>query len=190
MIKKNKQKNILLIKKMVIKNCKLKFHPYDLDETCYLYDFEKLGITEKELAKSFEGCHLRVYKNNMLSLSRSIRKCIYCKELVTDMKSHLVIHNKKEKDFIIAKFQLDLYKKLLDLIRSKNVIFAFAFTTRNCDLCVDKVHKNRVGLCVIPESSRNKVRSLKMLGFSCDDFDDNWIQNAYYGFIIHKAPKG
>lgn len=172
-----------LVKKLKIKNCRLKFSK----SNCFMYDFEKLGVTEKELQEFFEDAMLLVYKNENVKLSKSLRKCIYCDIKTDNMKRHLAKKHNVPPSFIIrAKFQLKLYKKLLDLQRKKSTIYALVFTPNGCALCIEPVKEGREGLCALPESARNKVRGLTQLGFKCTDFEDKWKYNDRYGFIIVK----
>ena len=175
-----------LVKKLKIRNCKLnnrmKTH------SCFLYDFNKLGITYPQLEEAFEGCELRVYRNDSKKerLSDRLQKCLYCGEKFDNLAKHLkTVHNIPTLNVATARFQLDLYREMLRLVRKDVNIWYFVFTSVTCQLCDGKKKDNREGICLLPESTRNKVRSLNVLGFTCDGFDDKWVKHYNrYGFIL------
>jgi len=176
------------IARKTIKNCKIKLS--SKNAACFMYDFDKLGITNKELAKAFEGAKLWVYKVDKLEMSKSTRKCPYCGELHPNLKKHLKEHKRTSKDVALLKFQQKLYKELLDVQRKKQTIAAFVFTGSGCKMCANPIKKGREGLCAVPESARNKIRSLKTVGFECDGFKDKWLGEKYGVIIIQGAKEG
>ena len=76
------------IARKTITNCKIKFLE-PTQHSCFMYDFEKAGITAKELADIFEGAKLWVYKVDKVVMSKSTRKCPYCGEKPENLKKHL-----------------------------------------------------------------------------------------------------
>jgi len=172
----------VLVKKLVISNCKVKVNK---KAQCFLYNFDLAGIVNKNLEKSFNGMTLYVYKFAHKKIAG--RKCFWCGKKLQDaskLLSHtLAMHQKTSADLELLRIQKELYSMLLKSIKAKKEFFQFIFTWRSCQMCVNPITKGREGLCAIPESARNKCRSLKELGFDCDGFLDKWKSDRY-GFIM------
>lgn len=172
-----------LIKKFIIKDCKIE---PKITTECYLYDFKLIGVTKENLEEVFNGSTLLVYK---FAGNTNPRRCFYCGKKLTDnsklLKHVQLKHQKTSEDIRLLKIQEHMYKNLLNSLRKKNnkSFFHLTFTWRECQMCDSYVAKGREGICSIPESSRNKIRSLKQLGFSCKGFKKRWKSDDY-GFLI------
>lgn len=168
-----------LVRRMVIKRPRFKI---DKSTCCYMYDLDGLGVSLKELKKYFNKKCLDIYKYTGVVKSTAT-VCPWCRqnglpkerykfsehdELVVHIQR---VHNKLASNLWELRMQLDLYKLLLEYVRNGSYD-ALSFTLHSdCQMCAIPNLKGREGKCAIPESSRNKVRSLRRFGFKCSDFD-------------------
>jgi len=149
---------------------------------CYLYDFDKMGITTEEFGDLLRGQeamlfefpleeNIRSFKccwceyNALKVIQRKVRatKGIYWRNLGLD--NHVYKHNKNPVDFQVQKFQKDLYVMRLELVR-QGYHGALSFLVEHqCQICLNRRVKDRPNMCSIPEAPRNRVRSLKLLGY-------------------------
>jgi len=152
-----------------------------------MYDIAETGLIKRDLLKFFSGKCMDVYRYIGVIRSR-MSVCPWCRKKHVDNK-HLVAHisskhNKYESTLFEYRMQLDLYRLLLEYCRNGNYD-AMSFLTQSvCQLCSMPLIDSRKGKCAIPESSRNKPRSFKILNFICDgfkwkDFDHNHCAIVY-----------
>jgi hypothetical protein len=125
------------------------------------------GFSERELEKWFEGKMMDVYE-----LLRPYRF----------RKDH------SERDETI-RLSNDLYRLLLNYLRSGHYDALSFLVHRECSYCVKPNIKGREGLCAIPESSRNKPRSLRVLGFECANFNVASYSHNTVSIIWRKKPQ-
>lgn len=150
-----------LIKTIKLKNVSLnpQSHP------CFLYDFESLGVTPNEVARALEGMWMDIFA--------------------------FTTRSKKNWKQQVVTMQRELYSKLMKKVKSnKHNYFSHAVLFgATCQFCNSPVVEDRAGMCALPESARNKMRSLKLLGFSADNFDPEWLHNVWMCGVIY-AKKG
>lgn len=175
------------IHKFQLKNVKLE--PKQTD--CFLHDFDLLGVSTEDLRDELEGQIIRVYLGVMNNFKIGT-KCFWCFQKFQNEKElleHTVnVHYKTLKAMKVLRLQEELYRHKLNLFRA-GVIDAtyFAYTNWLCQHCDDRNARGR-GLCSIPESARNKVRSLNVLGLSADGILPGF-KGYNFGFIIGKPMK-
>jgi len=155
---------------------------------CFLHDYETLGVTEEQVRDHLEGQRMLIYTGDFSSHYK-LRSCPWCHEkekLVDDFftAEHLREHNKKPIHAKIRKFQEELYSEKLRLIRSGEIDHTyFMYTNSACQLC-DNMLARGPGICAMPESARNKVRSLRVLRFKAKNFPEGLLKKPNIGYII------
>ena len=159
---------------------------------CFLYDLKKLGITTEEFIRSIEGWHMDVFEWRIAvkkgGAARRQTKCPWCEEKQKDLISHIdLVHNKKSEDLEVVKMQNALYSQLMKRIKSnkRNYFSHAVLFGSTCAQCVRPRIEGRFGMCALPESARNKMRSLKLLGFSCQSFDSKYIRSKWHCAVIY-----
>ena len=164
-----------LISEITIKEWvpKIKPHP------CYLYDLEAMGITHLQFAEVIVGKKAYLFEAPFVEVIRS-HKCPWCN--YNDMKQvgigkrgahwsgimlqeHVYVHSKNIVDFQIYKFQEELYKFRLSLVRKEYKAALSFLVEHECQLCLNPRTEGRENKCAIPTSPRNRLRSLKVLGY-------------------------
>lgn len=146
---------------------------------CYLYDLDALGVTPEQLADVISGSKAYLFEKPFDSFLRANR-CAWCeyndrrqhgvgkkraKWRGIILQDHIYVHNKNIVDFQVNKFQQELYTLRLQLVR-KGYCAALSFLVEHeCQLCLNPVVEGREGKCAIATSPRNRVRSLKNLGY-------------------------
>jgi len=145
---------------------------------CFLYDFEKMGITPKQFSDVI--INRRAYLFEKPFKDRLAGYCCpWCeynskKELSglqkpnyygVRMQDHLYVHKKNLVSYQVRKFQEELYTIRLQLVREGwHECMAF-LVEHECQFCITPRVKGRKGMCSIPSSTRNRMRSLKTLGY-------------------------
>lgn len=170
---------------LTLKNVSIK--PVTSD--CFLHDYEFMGIDKSSLKDEFEGQKMFIYIGKF-SKSISFRSCHWCHEkmnTVQDYKEHLMkVHLKTMQSVSLLKFQEDMYREKLRLLRAGIIDHTyFVYLNYYCQMCDNRQKRGR-GLCSIPESSRNKTRSINALRLSSDGFDSFWKKLPNIGYIIGK----
>ena len=164
-----------LIAEVKIKEWLPKIKPHK----CYLYDLEAMGITPEQFADVISGSQAYLFEKPFTDFLRASR-CAWCEYNDKKQKGigkrgkmwggirlqdHVYTHNKNIVDFQINKFQQELYTLRLGLVR-KGFHAALSFLVEHeCQLCLNPIAEGREGKCTIPTSPRNRVRSLKTLGY-------------------------
>jgi hypothetical protein len=163
---------------------------------CFLYNVDALGITLEELQEAFEGMYMDVYEyvplRKLMGGQKITTKCPWCGESFDNLVKHIwKEHKKKRDDLLIVKLQNELYKQQLRIVKSnKRNYFAHAVLFGStCQYCVKPRIPGREGKCALPESARNKMRSLNVLGFSCDGFDSLQLSEKLMGGVIYAEKK-
>lgn len=152
----------------IIKNCLLHVNN---KVKCFMYKFEDSGLSIKQLEKWFEGKAIDMYEFTGKFPSK-IRKCPWCGGLYDNAKKHIKSHGKKGYDLMSIKIADSLYSLLLNGYLRNGHYEALSFMAhRRCSYCISPEVEGRHGKCALPESARNKPRSLAVLGFECDEFD-------------------
>jgi len=146
---------------------------------CYLYDLEAMGITPEQFADVISGSNAYLFEKPLVEVIRS-NKCAWCEYndrkqngigkrgatwRGTMLQDHVYVHNKNIVDFQVNKFQQELYTLRLQLVR-KGFHAALNFLVEHeCQLCLNPIAEGREGKCAIATSPRNRIRSLKTLGY-------------------------
>jgi hypothetical protein len=150
---------------------------------CFLHDYELLGVTLKEIVDDLEGQRMLIYTGDF-SRDTNLRNCPWCKQKVDNPTTHCKSSALSVK---VLKFQIELYREKLRLLRTGEIDHSyFVYTNWLCQHCVDKTTRGR-GLCSIPESARNKVRSLRVMGFKASNFISSLLKKPNIGYIIGKG---
>ena len=174
------------IKTITLNHVKLEL---SLKSKCFLHDLEFLGTDQQEFEKDLEGQQMLIYtgdftKNNTL-------RCIWCDEpIFTDLdlfEQHIYeAHKKISIDIQLIKFQKELYKEKLHLMRAGEIDHTyFIYMVKDCQMCSNQRARGR-GLCAIPESARNKTRSINAIGLEADGFSNGFKLIPNIGYIIGK----
>jgi len=180
-----KSNNIEFVEKITLKGVKVLFEEETFRNLrCYLYHFDKLGISAENIRKEFEGKDMLIYRLTGNKLSRA-RKCPWCYAPVEKMESHILeAHGKTMRNIMYMKFQQNLYKELLTVVRETDHHFATMFMNVGCQLCVDPVMKGRELCCSIPTSFRDRMRSLRIMGITAKTLPKEYVTNPRIGQIL------
>ena len=177
-------KNFKLIKKLVIKNVSLKIKPKN---NCFLYHFKRAGLSRRELVDWLNGKLIEVY--DFTGRFGKPRKCPWCDEEEYDnLEEHIKKHDTSIDDIHIIKLSQQAYRILLDFTRTGDYDTLMFFVHKECQYCIGPFSKDRQGKCELPESSRNKFRSLKSMGFKCDGLNIKSLPENSVAFIYRKKP--
>lgn len=179
-------KNFVLHKRLVIEDPKFTF---DTDG-CFLNDYYTAGLTKLDLYDYFSGKCMDLYTYS--GVVKSMRKCPWCGKMcehLEDLVMHIGDEHKKSRyDLRLLKMQKELYTMLLDYCRNGNYD-ALSFLTHNsCTMCEQPLIKGREGKCAIPESARNKPRSMIYWGFNCKGYEP-CATPAKVAIIYQRRPK-
>ena len=151
---------------------------------CYLYDFKKMGITRKQFTKIISGKEAILFEKPLLEKLRATRCpwCDYNSRKATkhfkrevklfkgySIKEHVHTHNKNFVDVQVKKFQQELYALRLSLVRDGYHGALSFLVDHECQICLNPQREDRPNMCSIPESPRNRVRSLKLLGYPIEE---------------------
>lgn len=171
---------ITRIHSLTLKDVKLSPLPSD----CFMHDFDLLGVTVADVRDELEGQRMLIYTGDFASGFR-ISSCPWCKESFQNIDVHIFDkHTKTIVQLKMYKFQIDLYKERLRLLRAGLIDHTyFVYMNQQCQFC-DFERARGPGLCAIPESARNKTRSLVHLGFSASNFPASLLKKSNIGYII------
>lgn len=167
-----------LVKSLVLEQVSLNIQP---ENSCFLYQFKNAGIGIKQLTKWFEGKTIDIYEFN--GRFGKVNTCPWCSKKEID-EDHISEHNKTIHDIETIKLTTQAYSLLLKYTRTRNYDALLFLVNRSCQFCIKPGSKDRVGKCELPESARNKVKSLKILGlkakgFNINDYTDNSVALIY-----------
>jgi hypothetical protein len=181
-------KKIQLITTLKLEGVSVKFDKKKLKQLkCYLYHFDRLGISEENIAEELEGSKILIYRQVPKKLSSARKKCLWCYEPTPDLLKHVALQDKTKADIQAVDFQKALYQELLRIVRDTRYYMALMFLNAGCQMCDDPVMKGREGCCSIPTSFRDRARSLLHMGVTANGLDP-YLQSKRYGQII-LAPK-
>lgn len=153
---------------------------------CYLYNFKKMGITPEQFGAIISKKEVMLFEQPLEEHIRSYT-CCWCdynarKERRKNptkgylkgysLEDHVYVHDKNPVDFQVQKFQRDLYSFRLQLVREGYHGALCFLVEHQCQICINPVVKGRPNMCSIPESPRNRMRSLKILGYPIEDFTE------------------
>lgn len=171
---------IYRIHSLTLKDVKLK----PLRSDCFMHDLELLGVTVNDIQEELEGQRMLLYTGDFVSNVR-MRSCPWCKDLEGDLEVHIFEkHNKTFINLKMYKFQIELYRERLRMLRAGLVDHTyFVYMNHQCQFCDFELARGR-GLCSIPESARNKTRSLIYFGFSASNFPHSLLKRSNIGYII------
>lgn len=131
-----------LIKRIKIKNPKVNLQDA---RGCFLYDFKGGGISKKRYEQWLNGKIMDVYE--------------YTGRFGSSKKSEAVRLAEK------AYSQL-----LLPYLRGGNYEALAFLMHKECEYCDNPIVYGREGKCALPESARNKMRSIRLLGLEMPNF--------------------
>lgn len=142
---------------------------------CYLYDFKSMGITPAQFADVIVGKKAMLFEKEILPRLRGFN-CHWCSfkearrkpyvKMTPRLQDHIFSH--KDKNIVsyqVYNFQKELYSLRLSLVRDgwdESICF---LVQHDCQFCLDPLAKGREGICAIPTSTRNRMRSLKRLSY-------------------------
>lgn len=176
-----------LIKRLVIRKPRLNIH----EDPCFMYRFRDAGISRRELRGYFHGKCMDIYRYHGVILGR-MQVCPWCRAKQRDHENLLFhigrTHNKTGSNLWELRMQIDLYRLLLMYVRNGNYDALSFLTQSTCQFCECPIVDGREGMCAIPESSRNKTRSLKILGFSCDGFKWQDYDHTHACIVFKRRP--
>lgn len=154
---------------------------------CFMYWFKSLGVSPKEIAASLNYMYMDIYRWEDKGRQPRISKCPWCGEKIEELEAHLKSHGKSIDSLRIRKMQDALYRELMKKVKEdKNNYFSHVFLFgSSCQYCIKPLVKGRKGMCALPESARNKMRSLRTLGFKSDNFDPEWLSEEFMGGIAY-----
>lgn len=115
-------------------------------------------------------------------------KCPWCNTTHEDIEQHIKEHNKTLKDIHNIKISNEAYSRLLVAVRN-GLYDALLFSVHiDCPFCITPKVKGREHKCAIPESGRNKFRSLKRMKFSCKNFNIKNYSEETFVLIYRRHP--
>ena len=172
-----------LVKRLLINNVSL-----NITETshCFLYDFSGASINIKQLKNWFNDKIVDIYE--FTGRFGGITKCPWCDETSNEMPKHIIQHNKRYADIETVKLSRKAYQLLLSYVRNNNYDALAFYIHRSCQYCINPSIPGRENKCAIPESGRNKMRSLRELGFKCDGFDVSKYSKNSVCIIYRRRP--
>ena len=172
-----------LIDQIVIKNTELNIKP---DNDCYLYKIKESGLSTKEFTNFFNDKVMDIYEfTGRFSTSK---KCPWCENQFNNLEEHISEHNKSLSDVNTNKLSARAYTLLLSYLRTDNYDTLAFYLHLQCQYCIAPISPDRKGKCEIPSSTRNRMRSLKILGFKCEGFDINNYPLMSVAYIYKRRP--
>lgn len=151
-------------------------------EKCFLYDFKNMGITPSEFADVIAGRKAYIFEQPFNDKLRAV-KCPWCdfkeskRTEVNDhpvrLQDHIFSHGKNVVSLQVLKFQKDLYSLRLQFVRNGYHECIAMLVEHECQFCLEKRVKGRELMCSIPTSTRNRMRSLKKLGYPIEHILNN-----------------
>jgi hypothetical protein len=97
-------------------------------------------------------------------------------------------HKKTSEDLNTIKLSQKTYSLLLNYLRNRNYETLAFYIHRVCAYCEKPNVKGREGKCAIPESARNKMRSIKELGLTFNGFNPNNYSINAVAMVYKKRP--
>jgi hypothetical protein len=177
-------KNFKLIKRMPIRNVKLRIKPTN---RCFLYNFKEAGISKQELTEWFEGRIMDVYQ--FTGRFGASHKCPWCDEsFFSDITHHIKTHGKTIDDLNTKKLGQKAYSLLLKYSREESYDVLGFYVNAECQDCTWDFTEDRANKCQIPEATRSRLRSLKVMGFKCNNFNIVNYQQDAVAFIYKRRP--
>lgn len=169
------------IHSIILKDVKLDPKP----SQCFMHDLEFLGVDINDVRDELEGQTMLIYNGDFAS-GNKLRSCPWCKDqLNVPLELHSFRkHAKTVVHLLMRSFQVELYRERLRLLRAGLADHTyFVYMNQPCQFCDFERARGR-GLCSIPESARNKTRSLIMFGFSASNFPSSFLKKSNIGYII------
>ena len=146
---------------------------------CYLYDFDSMGITPEQFAEVIVGEEAMIFEKPFKDKLAGT-KCPWCDynarkkaqkgnlrtfDHQISMQNHIYTHVKNIVSYQVLKFQSELYTMRLQLVRQGHHECIAFLVQHECNYCIAPVIEGREGMCALPTSTRNRMRSLKTLGY-------------------------
>lgn len=187
----------LMVEEFRMKPWKLEIPKHD----CYLYNFKKMGITGKQFVEIFKGKPAILFEKKIDEKVRAVR-CAWCEYNARDktkyvpkrqfparrgliLSDHVYTHNKNPVDFQVQKFQKEFYSLRLQYVRMGYHAATCFLVQHQCQICINPKVKGRPFMCSIPESPRNRMRSLKLLGYPIEHLTDlRRVEWSILGVIV------
>ena len=174
------------IHSLILKNVKI----FPKQDGCFLHNYELLGLTIKNIEDEFENNKMIIY-NGDFTQKLPMKKCPWCDKYIDgDFVEHIETdHNKTLNLMKVLRFQEELYREKLRLLRGGLIDHSwFVYTNYSCQHCVDKNVRGK-GLCSVPESARNKTRSLNIVGLTADNLPEFFKKIPNIGYLIGRPWK-
>jgi hypothetical protein len=176
--------NFKLVNRLVIRDVKLNIKP---DNNCYLYHFKEAGLSIKQLINWLNGKILDVYE--FTGRFGSSKKCPWCGSYdFDDFEEHIKEHGKTIDNLHTNKLAQKTYPLLLEYNRNDHYDALGFYVNATCQDCIAPVSPDRQGKCEIPEATRSRMRSLKTMGFECNNFNIVNYSNLAVCFIYKRKP--
>ena len=177
--------NFELVDRLTIKDPTI-----SLQETnnCFLYDFKGGGFTRKQFERWLDGKIMDIYEFH--GRFGKSKKCPWCGEPLNPdlMCICMAFSGRSLDDRDTIKLSNHLYKLLLEYVRNENYETLGLFVHKKCCYCPKPLAEGRAGKCAIPESSRNKARSMKLLGLSCENFSIEDYTSSSVAMVYKRRP--
>jgi len=158
---------------------KIEKHP------CFLYNFKAMGITRTQFANLIIGKKAMLFEKPLEEELRA-KKCPWCdfnerggRKMFSNrdgkpfktvpLSHHVMSHDKNFVSVQALKFQKELYVYRLQLVRDGYHGAMPFLVEHECNFCISPEAKGRKNKCALPQSSRNKMRSLKVLGYPLEE---------------------
>ena len=176
--------NFKLIDKLIIKNPTINIQKTN----CYLYNFKESGFSEQQFTKWLDEKIMDIYE--FTGRFGKTTKCPWCgKAILPEWNNkNLHNHNKNIEDLNTIKLSNQLYTLLLSYLRNGSYDALSFFMHKECQYCINPIVKGRERKCSIPSSTRNRPRSIKLLGLKFNGFDANNYSKNCICIIYERKP--
>uniref|UniRef100_A0A6M3JSH8 Uncharacterized protein n=1 Tax=viral metagenome TaxID=1070528 RepID=A0A6M3JSH8_9ZZZZ len=159
-------KNFKLVDRLTIENPTMAMNKKALN--CFLYQFKEGGFSVKQFTDWLDGKIMDIYE--FTGRFGHSSRCPWCEYEGNLVQGHIRKHKKTEEDINTVKLSKQAYGLLLDYLRNGNYDALIMYVHRSCQYCINPITKGRKGMCAIPESARNKMRSVGDLRLRFNDF--------------------
>jgi len=159
--------NFKLVERFTIKKPTLVLDEKSLN--CFLYQFKEGGFSIKQFTDWLEGKIIDVFE--FTGRFGKSTTCPWCDNVIYSVEDCAKDHKKTEEDVETIKLSNHLYKLQLEYTRNGNYDALHLLMNKSCQYCINPTIKGREGKCAIPESSRNKPRSVRTLGLGFRGFN-------------------
>lgn len=142
------------------------------ENSCYLYDFEAMGITPDQFKKIIVGRPAILFEK-LFRETVSGMVCPWCGYKAKrnypksqTLQYHIFKHQGKNiLSYQLVKLQKEMHTLKLQLVRRGYHEALPFFVEHSCQDCANPVSEGREGMCALPVSSRPRMRSLRLLSY-------------------------